>query len=1118
MEEFPVPSEFQDLERAPYNLHPYPDSFDDTTEASRADSFDALLDFCDAEEATVLDYARLQAFYTLVRKSSSLAPSTRGRLLEILGSSLQALCGALDEATETLPPSFRASFAGHLYLFYSLFFLLESHKDLLTATQRSKASQTLLTVSQTMTKRAGMLWERAVADEALLFLPCKLSYLWIERTATLTARKALGDAFLSILVVTVEGFPETTLPSMSATLMDLLHSHEHAATLVAELADLLTNPALIVDLLQETARLNGALAKNVGPFLAFVAQRKPKLVLQQLSQLVSLLDQEAYQLRSSLVTAIGYVLVDSPNDVKLLDLLHQRAYDVSSFTRSAVLKAWGHLVEQGALQPQRFTQVTALALDRLQDKTVLVRKQAMQLLTLLLERNPYGPNLQPEQFSAALQATQQSLLDNLPEALKESYEAAIVDVEDPKDIQRATLLALADEQPDDANVQAYQFAQSALEFIALLEDSALLNMLLSNTPSDVAEALKFYVQARHFGLPCAVLGMKHALTLLWSADNAEPVLKAFRDVFLAQPNEELLPDEEIAKNLVHLVDEATPSELASIDQAIGRLVQKQEIPPNVFYILWSMAQNPSALKLLAMAAKADRGIVDSKSRLKYLLGLLEDAGHDWKWIAAAATCLKTVERARVNPSDAKYLISERLLDTLSAVVRANSDESPAWFAAAQASIEAIFGLSPEPELVMQEALQAMRPNQSQLDLARFLFVVGHTALQLLVYTETLSGCVRRANAQKAQKKQAEATSMEDELGLAAEADAANERTVLHICEQEILGEGLIGACVPVVIRVVKNEGDQFGSEVVQQAALLALCKFMCVSRTFCKNHLDLLFVALARAPLENEVLRANTVIAVGDLAFRFPNEFEPYTPRLYACLRDSSTKVRRHALMVLTHLILKDMVKVKGQVCEIALCLRDNDQRIRDMSRLLFHELSKRNNSPVYNLLPDIISQLSQESQRTEDFRAIIAFLLGYIKKERQIETLTSKLLERFPTCTSVAQKANFTYCIYQLKMNEKSIKMLSDSFKVYKDALHDPDVSKYFSAIASKAKKFMKPEMKPFLDEWENKLKEHAELGAENERAGANASKAKKRATRRNRSRRNQLAEIQEQAEGDDA
>ena len=40
---------------------------------------------------------------------------------------------------------------------------------------------------------------------------------------------------------------------------------------------------------------------------------------------------------------------------------------------------------------------------------------------------------------------------------------------------------------------------------------------------------------------------------------------------------------------------------------------------------------------------------------------------------------------------------------------------------------------------------------------------------------------------------------------------------------------------------------------------------------------------------------------------------------MYARLRDPALRVRKNALMVLTHLILNDMIKVKGQIAEIAM-------------------------------------------------------------------------------------------------------------------------------------------------------------------------------------------------------
>ncbi len=46
--------------------------------------------------------------------------------------------------------------------------------------------------------------------------------------------------------------------------------------------------------------------------------------------------------------------------------------------------------------------------------------------------------------------------------------------------------------------------------------------------------------------------------------------------------------------------------------------------------------------------------------------------------------------------------------------------------------------------------------------------------------------------------------------------------------------------------------------------------------------------------------------------------------------------------MVLTHLILNDMMKVKGHIAKMAVCLQDGDARIRSLAHLFFEELSHK--------------------------------------------------------------------------------------------------------------------------------------------------------------------------------
>lgn len=61
-------------------------------------------------------------------------------------------------------------------------------------------------------------------------------------------------------------------------------------------------------------------------------------------------------------------------------------------------------------------------------------------------------------------------------------------------------------------------------------------------------------------------------------------------------------------------------------------------------------------------------------------------------------------------------------------------------------------------------------------------------------------------------------------------------------------------------------------------------------------------------------------------------------------LRDESIHVRKTTIMVLTHLILNDMIKVKGQISELATCVIDENEQILTIAKQFFHKLSKKVN------------------------------------------------------------------------------------------------------------------------------------------------------------------------------
>ena len=136
---------------------------------------------------------------------------------------------------------------------------------------------------------------------------------------------------------------------------------------------------------------------------------------------------------------------------------------------------------------------------------------------------------------------------------------------------------------------------------------------------------------------------------------------------------------------------------------------------------------------------------------------------------------------------------------------------------------------------------------------------------------------------------------------------------------------------------------------------------------------------------------------------RFPNTVEPWTPKMFARLHDDVTSVRSNTLTVLAHLIL---IKVKGQISDIAFCIVDPIDKIAGLSKLFFAELAKKGNT-LYNVMPDIVSRLSDSEVGIEEeaFRTVMRYIIGLIKKDKLQESLVEKLCH--VVCTVVAGVAS---------------------------------------------------------------------------------------------------------------
>ena len=96
-----------------------------------------------------------------------------------------------------------------------------------------------------------------------------------------------------------------------------------------------------------------------------------------------------------------------------------------------------------------------------------------------------------------------------------------------------------------------------------------------------------------------------------------------------------------------------------------------------------------------------------------------------------------------------------------------------------------------------------------------------------------------------------------------------------------------------------------------------------------------------------------------------------------------------------------------------------------------------------------------------EHFRIILKYLLSFIQKDRQSESLVEKLCHRFRATRVERQWRDLAYCLSMLSYNEKCVRKLQENFACFGDKLADEDVYSCFMTIMSGAKKFSKPEAK---------------------------------------------------------
>lgn len=234
------------------------------------------------------------------------------------------------------------------------------------------------------------------------------------------------------------------LAQISVSIIHLLHKYDFVVTSMADAVagahKKYIDGSLATSIIREIGRTNPkdyakdtSGAENIGRFLVELSERLPKLISTNIGLLIPHFGGESYKIRNALLGVLGKLVSkafvdeegESSKSVRLrtkqamLEILMERCRDVSAYTRSRALQVWSDLCEEHAVSIGLWNEVAAVAAGRLEDKSAIARKSALNLLIIMLQQNPFGPQLRISSFESALDEYKKKLSALQPELPEE---------------------------------------------------------------------------------------------------------------------------------------------------------------------------------------------------------------------------------------------------------------------------------------------------------------------------------------------------------------------------------------------------------------------------------------------------------------------------------------------------------------------------------------------------------------------------------------------------------------------------------------------------------------------------------------------------------------------------
>jgi condensin complex subunit 1 len=735
-------------------------------------------------------------------------------------------------------------------------------------------------------------------------------------------------------------------------------------------------------------------------FFEFLAPELPEVFHTHLQEFLYLFDSQCHPLRNAAVEILKQIIIHKCGQVnsaeakdeelgknteelrrELLDWILQRTADKSSWCRLTAVTTLHELMVLKMIHSDYVEKVFEKAAKHIKDPTSIVRKKAMvlasEILTFYISTMEF-PNedvIEPELQNIRSRKTEFAKRNEDPSA-----SAAEKD-----EMTNQILLAMKYEQ-------IFEFYKKTYQIVGALVPQIVSLMFRSST--DSLEAIRLLVKMKSLGYNKVDAHFPKMYTLIWSEDAAitEEIKSSFISLYVNKERKQ-----NACRNicsLLKLCDKSTKICVLRVVKVLfegaeknRRLDQKNKtkyvLEEEFIPLFWTYFQEKFenaknayeeedyrlALKVIAeglfyfprwfYSIKKQDTIYLMKIYLSKIKKIV-----DWEVIADICKIISKT-KSHFDQNDTTHVL---ILKSIEEIIYINQGVGDlGWYTATQSFVQAVFDVSKCPEIYIEiffKKISNFLGHQSELSfdqlatkLSQLIWTSGEVALKLLARIEDVEELLKKKHTDPEKSKKGMAIESGGAAEEPEELDQAmggfdgvyqSQREILHeIAESKIIYDNVIGAMMPIVRNVVQkiinNKGNLSNGAIntaLAHCCTVTLFKFAAISKKFCHESIETV-IELIQKDMDSALV-VKSLLGLSDLIKRTPQIVEPFSHRLFETLDSPHRSVKKISMIIITHLILNDLLKIKGEIVDIIMKLIDPDIEIRKFTELFLIQLHKK--------------------------------------------------------------------------------------------------------------------------------------------------------------------------------